>query len=342
MTASTKQIGVGQVVQDEREQQLQVWLAGVLETPYRRLIPLAGDASFRRYFRVDCGETSYVAMDAPPDKESCLPFVAIAKTFLKLGLNVPVIYAEDVSRGFLLLTDFGDELYVNALTKENANELYQHAFDDLLLIQSCTEIEGYVLPRFNRELYYKEMSLFRDWYLIKHLGISLSKMEWETLEEGFQLLIEAALAQPQMCVHRDYHSRNLIRVPESRQPGVLDFQDAVWGPVTYDLLSLLRDCYIDWPPEQVELWALHYQKQVTRVGLLEEVSQQQFLQWFDWIGLQRHLKCIGIFTRLKERDNKSSYLQYIPRVIRYAKSVCERYPELTDLNHFFERAEGKK
>lgn len=316
---------------DERLKMLRDWLQDNLEMPMQKIVPLTGDASFRRYFRVHCGDTTYVAMDAPPKKESCKPFIAIAKTFYKLGLNVPVIYAEDVEHGFLLLTNFGDQLYLNALTPKTCHNLYQKAFDDLLLIQSCQDVEGYVLPKFDGTLYLEEMSWFRDWYLKNFLKVSLNNAELAALDNVYSLLIEDALSQPQVCVHRDYHSRNLMVVDDNIQPGILDFQDAVWGPITYDLLSLLRDCYIDWPSKQVEKWVLTFQKQAIQAGLLHEQNPKQFIRWFDWIGLQRNLKCIGIFARLHERDHKSEYLQYIPRIIKYAEGVCDRYPEFANL-----------
>ena len=312
---------------------LQDWLHANLLTPMDRLVPLAGDASFRRYFRVYSGQKTYVAMDAPPEKESCKPFVAIAKTFRQLGLNVPEIFAADLSQGFLLLTDFGDRLYLDALTPQTCDHLYQRAFDDLLLIQSCQKIEAYALPTFGRALYREEMSWFRYWYLERYLGVQLSSLELDLLDYVYALLIDDALAQPQACVHRDYHSRNLMLVDKNHQPGILDFQDAVWGPVTYDLLSLLRDCYVDWPPEQVNQWVVHFQKKAIKAGLFHEEDPRRFLHWFDWVGLQRNLKCIGIFARLNVRDNKPGYLQYIPRVIQYAERVCDLYPELTDLKH---------
>lgn len=316
---------------NERLEMLKDWLQGNLESPVQRVLPLPGDASFRRYFRVYCGNSTYVAMDAPPEKESCKPFVAIARSFYKLGLNVPVIYAEDIKRGFLLLTDFGDQLYLDALTPKTCHNLYQKAFDDLLLIQSCHNIEDYVLPKFDAALYIDEMSWFRDWYLQHFLKVSLSNSELAALDHIYSLLIDDALSQPQVCVHRDYHSRNLMVVNKTARPGILDFQGAVWGPITYDLLSLLRDCYIDWPPEQIEKWVLAFHKQVLQAGLLQEENPKRFLRWFDWIGLQRNLKCIGIFARLNERDHKPAYLQYIPRVIKYAKGVCDRYPAFADL-----------
>lgn len=316
---------------EERLQELHAWLVKQVAKPLQRLQCLAGDASFRRYFRVHCDDTSYIAMDAPPDKESCQPFVAIAKTFHKLGLNVPVIYAEDLTQGFLLLSDFGDQHYLQVLFPETCDRLYRAALNDLLLIQSCQSIEGYKLPKFTAQLYHQEMALFRDWYLRKYLGLSLSQAEQNRFQYICDLLSDDALSQPQVCVHRDYHSRNLMVVKGTSQPGILDFQDALWGPITYDLLSLLRDCYIDWPPDQVSAWALQYQQQLLKAGLLEEKDPELFLRWFDWIGLQRNLKCIGIFARLKVRDNKSDYLQYIPRVLNYAQLVCDRYPEFSDL-----------
>ncbi|ABS76764.2 aminoglycoside phosphotransferase family protein [Coxiella burnetii] len=318
-------------------QELESWLNTVLEQPFKRLSLLPGDASVRRYFRVYCKDITYVAMDASLQKESCEAFIAIAKAFYKLGLNVPVIYAEDKKQGFLLLTDFGDQLYAHALNKKTADELYRRAFNDLLRIQSCQKIEDYALPQFTADLYYQEMSWFRDWYLEKYLKTPLSLKEEETLENIFQLLIKTALSQPQICAHRDYHSRNLMVVANHHQPGILDFQDALYGPVTYDLLSLLRDCYIDWPIDQVETWVLAYQRQACQAGLLEEKDEREFLRWFDWIGLQRHLKCIGLFARLNERDGKPLYLQYIPRVMRYAWAVCERYSEFKGLKSLLEK-----
>lgn len=322
---------------DERIQSLTNWLADVLQIANPSLRALANDASFRRYFRVSAGDVHYVAMDAPPDKESCKPYVAIAKSFHRLGLNVPIIHAENIDQGFLLLTDFGDHLYLHELNSNTAAPLYQSAFNELLLMQSCQQIENYVLPTFDAALYRREISLFRDWYLEKYLNVVLSSREIDSLERTFQLLIDEALSQPQVCTHRDYHSRNLMVVAGDEQPGMLDFQDAVWGPITYDLLSLLRDCYIDWPPDQVEAWALQFQQQALKAGLLTQDDPQQFLRWFDWIGLQRHLKCIGIFSRLSQRDQKPGYLQYIPRIIRYAQRVCDRYPEFAELKPLLEK-----
>ena len=323
--------------QDERLEQLKAWLSLQLEKPMQGMHRLLGDASFRRYFRVSCGDTSYIAMDAPPDQEACQPFVAIAKTFYALGLNVPIIYAEDIEQGFLLLTDFGDTLYLQALNETTCDPLYRSAMNDLLLIQSCQQIDNYVLPKFDGTLYRREMSWFRDWYLTEYLNVPLSAMEQESLEQMFSVLCEDALSQPQVCVHRDYHSRNLMVVEGTTRPGILDFQDAVWGPVTYDLMSLLRDCYIDWPSHQVAAWARIYQQQALQAGLLEMDDPREFMRWFDWIGLQRNLKCIGLFARLEIRDNKPTYLQYIPRILKYAQAVSQRYSEFSELLLFLNK-----
>ena len=326
---------------DERLEALRDWLVGHVKAPMQALVPLHGDASFRRYFRVHCGDTSYIAMDAPPDKESCESFVLIAKAFRSLGLNVPVIYGADISRGFLLLSDFGDQLYLETLSDTTADTLYQSAFDDLLLLQSCQKVEGYVLPSFTADAYRQEMLLFKEWYLKRHLQLTLSSADEAMFERVMTVLIDDALLQPQVCIHRDYHSRNLMVVGNNKQPGMLDFQDAMKGPITYDLLSLLRDCYIDWPVARVEKWVLTFQKQALQTGLLPVDDPLQFLRWFDWIGLQRNLKCIGLFVRLQKRDNKCDYMRHIPRIIRYASTVCDRYEEFSDLKSLLKMGEGR-
>lgn len=291
---------------------------------------LAGDASFRSYSRVYTDQGSYILMDAPLGKESLGPFVAIAKSFLKLGVCVPDIIAEDDEQGFLLLSDLGDCLYLGILNSLTAPALYHQAFEALLKIQQCKAVEAYDLPIFNESLYRQEVHLFRDWYLNKHQQRQLSQKDIDILNRIDDVLIEDALAQPQVCVHRDYHSRNLLLLDQGGV-GVIDFQDAVVGPVTYDVMSLLRDCYIEWPIEKVRSWALQFQQLALAKGVLQEDNPEKFLKWFDWIALQRHLKCIGIFARLHERDNKSVYLEDIPRVKRYAKYVCNQYQEFSGL-----------
>ncbi len=317
---------------DNREQAIQTWLQG--EFPLAKApVLLTGDASFRRYFRVLSEGNSYILMDALPEKGSCHPYIAIANAFRALGLQVPEIYRANLEQGFLLLSDFGDHLLLNLLNLETADRYYQIAFDHLLTIQACETVDGYDLPLFDTNMYQKELHLFREWYLQRHLGLSLSQSDSTFLDHIDTLLIHDALAQPQVCVHRDYHSRNLM-VLDNDELGILDFQDAVKGPITYDLMSLLRDCYIEWPFEQVRAWALAYHKHLLQLGQLSHGDPEQFLRWCDWIALQRHLKCIGIFARLHYRDHKSAYLNDIPRVIRYATMVCQRYPEFRGLERF--------
>lgn len=314
---------------DKRDQARQNWLKQHLAS-FEVPTLLAGDASFRQYFRLHAGDESYVLMDAPPTKESCRPFIAIDRTFQQLGLRVPKIYCADPAQGFLLLSDFGDCQLLDCLTHETVDGYYQTALEDLLVIQQCRAVEDYVLPNFDDALYQRELSLFSDWYLKRHLGVDLSVKDRQVLDHISQLLIEMALAQPQVFVHRDYHSRNLMVLPD-KQLGILDFQDAVWGPITYDLMSLVRDCYIEWPYERVKAWSLDFQHRLLKEGLLKKDDPDQFLLWCDAIALQRHLKCIGIFSRLNYRDNKSDYMNDVPRVLSYAKSVCQRHLEFEPL-----------
>jgi len=314
---------------NERDQARQNWLTSNLPA-YKSLQPLAGDASFRQYFRLHSDGVSYVLMDAPPKKESCRAFIAIAHTFQQLGLAVPEIYHADPEQGFLLLSDFGDCQLLDNLSEQTADTHYHRAFDNLLTLQKCQHITNYTLPSFDETLYQAELDLFRDWYLDRHLGLSLSAAHRNVLDQTNRLLIEAALAQPQVCVHRDYHSRNLMVLPDGHL-GILDFQDAVWGPITYDVISLLRDCYIAWPFERVRAWTLAFQQRLLEENLLGEEDPDLFLRWCDWMALQRHLKCLGIFSRLYYRDNKKAYMKDIPRVLAYAQSICQRHPEFTAL-----------
>jgi aminoglycoside/choline kinase family phosphotransferase len=307
---------------------LQDWLQTDLGIHAPQLVTITNDASFRRYFRVAVNGVSHIVMDAPPDKEDCGPFIDVAQRLRKSGLNAPKIIASKISLGFLLLTDFGSQLYLPALTEERVESLYGEALKALEQMQTRTESGG--LPLYDHHLLHKEMNLFTDWLLGKHLNISLSEAELAHLERCFELLSSNALAQPQVFVHRDYHSRNLMVVPENN-PGILDFQDAVKGPVTYDLVSLLRDCYIAWPRERVNGWAKGYYAQLQPAGILNGVDEAQFLRWFDWMGIQRHLKASGIFARLFHRDGKMGYLKDIPRTLNYIVEVGVDYPELAFL-----------
>jgi N-acetylmuramate 1-kinase len=313
----------------QRYRELQDWLAQAAMGASWTLAPLAGDASFRRYYRAHIDKISYVLMDAPPDREGCHPFVSIAETFKAQGIGVPVVHAKDLERGFLLLSDLGDRLYSQELTKDSAGELYGRAFDTLLRIAACPRIEGYLLPQYGADLLQAEMNLFSEWYLAKYKNQDVNKRERDVLLPLFSCLIDNALQQPQVCVHRDYHSRNLLVCDDA--VGVLDFQDAVYGPITYDLVSLLKDCYIAWPLSYVTQWVENYYQRLQHQGFLQDCSLLQFTRWFDLMGLQRHLKCLGIFSRLHFRDQKSAYLADIPRVLAYVKNVCQQYPEFSSL-----------
>ncbi len=316
----------------KRLEQITAWLEAMPAIAAFDLRPASADASFRRYFRARTADASYIVMDAPPDKEDMGPFLKVDALLLDMGLHVPQVVAADVGRGFFLLSDLGDEHYLHALNAETAPRVYGDALGALLVIQAQGPQSGQ-LPAYDKPMLWREMELFRDWLLGKHLGLTLDATHMSLLDRCFELLADAALQQPQVCVHRDFHSRNLMVTP-GHNPGILDFQDAVIGPVTYDLVSLLRDCYIDWPPAQVEAWALGYRELAIQSGVLraDQSDEQRFLQWFDWMGVQRHLKAAGIFARLYRRDGKDGYLGDIPRTLGYVVDVASRYPQLTGLD----------
>lgn len=294
--------------------------------------PASADASFRRYFRVRLADgATRVAMDAPPDKEDCRPFVDVAARMAAAGLHVPEIVAADLRQGFLLLEDLGDRAYLAALDDSSADRLYGDAIDALLRLQVNAATAG--LPSYDKAMLMREMQLFPDWLLVRHLDIQLGDGERRMLEEAFTALTANALAQPTVCVHRDYHSRNLMVVGNTN-PGVIDFQDAVAGPISYDLVSLLRDCYVDWPPQRVSAWASRYFHAARAAGLLPDAAPAAFDTWFDLMGIQRHLKAAGIFARLNHRDGKSGYLEDIPRTLGYVADVGSRYAETRPLAAF--------
>ena len=313
----------------ERLAALKHWLTEAAGLTGFDIEPASDDASFRRYFRVYHNGDSLIAMDAPPDREDSHPFVHVAGLLDELGLHVPRILARDFEQGFFLVTDLGSRVYLDELNAQTVERLYGDALGALVTMQACGPRDN-TLPPYDRTLLMAEMSLFRDWYLGEHLGLALSDSQQQTLVQVFELLADAALEQPRVCVHRDYHSRNLM-VTESNNPGILDFQDAVIGPVTYDLVSLLRDCYIAWPREQVEDWAMGYYNLAVQSGVLKEEHEDEFLRWFDWMGVQRHLKATGIFARLNHRDGKPGYLGDIPRTLGYVRDVCARYAPLAPL-----------
>lgn len=314
----------------EREQLLRDWLDDVLPAPPKQIAPASSDASFRRYFRVWYDDQTRIVMDAPPVQEDCRPFVAMAQAMRGLGLNTPEVLAEDLDQGFLLLTDFGSRQYLPELDARSVSGLYGDALEALVRLQIGGDPGSPMLPPYDLALLHREMELFREWFLGRLLGLELTDGEQQVLNQTFALLADNALEQPRVWVHRDYHSRNLM-ITDPDNPGVLDFQDAVVGAVTYDLVSLLRDCYIAWPRPQVEAWALDYRVRLRALGMNGLDDADQFLRWFDLMGVQRHLKATGIFARLHLRDGKPGYLRDIPRTLGYVLEVSGRYSELTDL-----------
>jgi len=303
--------------------------------------PVSGDASFRRYFRVwqhanpttATGDGApFIVMDAPPEHEDCEPFVAIARHWHRQGIAVPDIVQADLKQGFLLLEDFGDQLMLGRLNTESADQLYRNALQELTLIASQTSPSDYPLPPYDATLLEREMALFPDWLLERHLGMNLENSERALLDTTFSMLRESALAQPEVTVHRDYHSRNLLVRQDQPRPGVIDFQDAVTGPVTYDVVSLLKDCYIQWPEKRICEWLEDYRQSSLEAGL-HRADPETFRQWFELMGMQRHLKAAGIFARLSIRDSKHGYLKDIPRTVQYLIVASGRQPAL---RHFHE------
>lgn len=314
-------------MENPRQEHLRDWVRQTLHDPELKLSPVADDASFRRYFRVHGADCTWVAMDAPPEHEPLDPFLTANAHLRKAGVHAPEIRAENHADGFLLLEDLGDTQYLSRLDEKSADSLYGDALDALLRIQALPQGP---LPPYDAKQLRLELGRFTDWYLGRHLGWELNREDQLLIETAWQLLVNRALEQPCVVVHRDYHSRNLM-VTEPN-PGIIDHQDAMWGPVTYDLVSLLRDCYIAWPDERVRGWAEQYRRRAIQQGILDEgVDSGRFMEWFDWMGVQRHLKAVGIFARLCHRDDKPSFLDDVPRVLRYVRDVCAKYPPLQPL-----------
>ena len=292
----------------------------------------SNDASFRRYFRVKIDDKNFIAMDAPPDKENIVPFLEIATLFKNANVNTPKILQVNLEDGFLLLEDFGSQWLLDELNEHNATQLYQKALNDLLPLHTDENLLNANLPAYDEALLRREMALFEQWFVEQLLDEELPQNLWENVQ---QLLIQSALEQPVVCVHRDYHSRNLM-VLENGALGVLDFQDAVLGALTYDIVSLLRDCYIDWDQEKIDTWLQDYFQQLKAANVLD-CDFETFKRWFDLMGMQRHLKAIGIFARLHLRDEKSEYLKSIPRTLNYVVQVCEKYPQLSEFQNVVEK-----
>ncbi len=313
-----------------RKEALVQWVSKIIgETG--ELKPLPHDASFRRYFRLMTAKGSYLVMDAPPSLENTQPFVAISSALREKNLKAPDIIAMNREQGFLLITDFGDTTYLSALNATNADELYQRALHALATMQSIREVPNHTLPFFTAEFMQKEWAWHKEWFSEKWLNLSSLP---NNLDDCYQLLVTSAIHQPQVFMHRDYHAGNLMVL--TNEVGILDFQDAFIGPVTYDLASLLRDCYIVWPGNQVAQWVDHYQRLLQAKGLLQNISSDTFLRWFDLMSLQRHLKALMTFARKKVRDQQPQYLQHIPRTIQYIKTVSAKYPTLQPLQEYAE------
>ncbi|MEH6579602.1 MAG: phosphotransferase [Amphritea sp.] len=303
--------------------------------PDWQCVPVSGDASFRRYFRLLSHGMSWILMDAPPEKEDSHPFVQIARAWEPLDIHAPVIHAVDLEKGFMLLSDLGDRVYLDQLKDDTADDLYGKAFLALTRLQQCQAIEGYQLPEYNEALLQREMDLFRDWFVRDLLGVELKPGVMHLFSEVSGFLINSALEQPRVCVHRDYHSRNLM-ISDEQTPGVIDFQDAVIGPIAYDLVSLLRDCYVEWPDLRVYGWVDQFGQMLVDDGLLQNYDRAQFYRWFDLMGAQRHLKAVGIFARLDLRDGKAGYLEDIPRTLNYILRVAYRYDSLQTFSAWLE------
>ena len=317
---------------DPRLSALHIWLASLgsaLALQPETLRPASADASFRRYFRIDTTDgPSLIVMDAPPPQENVRPFVQVAALFAETGVSVPQVLAQDPDQGFLLLSDLGNVTYLHQLGADTAHALYMDAIGALVQIQVHSRPD--VLPEYDRALLLRELMLFPEWYVGRHLGAALSAAQEATLHKVFDLILANNLAQAQVYVHRDYHSRNLM-VIDAGNPGVLDFQDAVYGPITYDLVSLLRDAYIEWDEEMVLDWAIRYWEQARRAGLPVAPDIDTFYRDFEFMGLQRHLKVLGVFARLYHRDGKDAYLKDLPLVMQYVRKTAGRYKALAPL-----------
>lgn len=325
---------------DLRLEQLEQWLAGLFGARDFSITTASADASFRRYFRVTRGAQTWIAMDAPPEKESMEHYIRIATMLAEVGVNAPRILQSNLQEGFLLNSDLGSRTYLEQIDAGgDADRLYDDAMGALVQIQANGQPHAQQLPAYDAALLRREMTLFTEWFCGRHLQLALSDGDAAALQRVFDVLTFEALEQPRVFVHRDYHSRNLMVGDCARygaNPGILDFQDAVHGPVTYDLVSLLRDCYVAWPIECVHEWVTRFREAGRAAGVDTGRDQTTFLRWFDLMGVQRHLKAIGIFARLWHRDGKPGYLREIPRTLNYVRVVSASYPELQFLRQLID------
>jgi len=314
-----------------REIKIATWLNNNLKNQEYTINPASSDASFRRYFRITSNNQSYILMDAPPDKENSKPFVDIANILFKAGLNVPNIHEADLKEGFLLLSDLGNKTYLEELNHENASTLYKDAYLALIKIQKNADTSS--LKHYDDSLLMQELQLFPDWYLKFHKSYEMNDSEKNILNLTFELLIKNIRSHTEVFVHRDFHSRNLMFCDgeHGKNPGILDFQDAVKGSIVYDLVSLFKDAYITWEEEQVIDWLIRYWELAKKNGFKVQEDFAEFYRDFEWMGVQRHLKVLGIFARLNYRDHKTNYLNDLPAVENYLRRACERYRELHPL-----------
>ena len=326
------------MIDSQRATQRLLWAQNSLNDPQFSLASASEDASFRSYWRGTHAGQTWIVMDAPPDKEDTGPWLAMAKRLTDAGLNAPMIKAVDSENGFVMMSDLGTQLFLPALNDQSVQGLYQQALDALLHMQLKVSSED--LPAYNEQRLVAEMELLPTWFFERHLGFTPSCEQWDVIEVAFRTLVTSAEQQTQVFVHRDYHSRNLL-LSATGQPGILDFQDAVRGPITYDLASLLRDCYIAWPIEQVEAWVEGYRLKAQAAGLATG-SAAYFQRAFDLMGLQRHIKVLGIFCRLYYRDGKVGYLNDLPLVWQYTQNIGRKYPETAALISLIEQAIGAR
>ena len=319
----------------DRSELLHNWLRETLGDEAFTLAPASADASFRRYFRVTTNTGTRIVMDAPPEREDCRPFIQVAALLAGAGLNAPQILAQDLARGFLLLSDLGTITYMAALKEapDRADELFSDASDALVRWQLASAPD--ILPSYDAALLRRELDLFPAWYIERHLNLRLKDTQKNVIEESFALIMRSNLAQPSVYVHRDYMPRNLML--SYPNPGILDFQDAVYGPITYDVASLFKDAFISWEEQRVLDWTVRYWEKARRAALPVDADFGTFYRDLEWMGLQRHLKILGIFARLFYRDGKRGYLEDTPRFVAYVRAVCQRYAALKPLLQLFDQ-----
>ena len=325
----------------ERQKQITTWLAALWPGHSFTLTAASADASFRRYFRatLDDGVTRII-MDAPPANEDCRPWLHVQQLFKAAGAHVPEVLAQDLERGFLLLSDLGNTTYLQVLDADNAAPLYADAIAALVKMQLASRPGA--LPEYDRVLLRRELDLFPEWFLGRHHQLALTDAERQSLDVVFERILAVNLAEPKVFVHRDYHSRNLMRIDAGgSNPGIIDFQDAVYGPISYDMASLLKDAYIEWDEDLALDWLVRYWEMARKAGLPVAADFGDFFRDYEWMGVQRHVKVLGIFARLCHRDGKDGYLKDLPLVARYLRKACERYGELSPLRKLLDRVEDK-